>query len=89
MVVVGFCPILPPSTTNLTTREQIRGKAIALHSQAITEFCYFVGAQVGKTRHVCLAICISSSFSRSIDWSKGSGGVRGGWMDRSDPRPPS
>lgn len=27
---------------------QIRGKAIALHSQAITEFCYFVGAQVRR-----------------------------------------
>jgi hypothetical protein len=25
---------------------QLRGKAIALHSQAITEFSYFVGAQV-------------------------------------------
>jgi hypothetical protein len=29
---------------------KIRGKAIALHSQAITEFCYFVGAQ-GKMRN--------------------------------------
>lgn len=30
----------------MTLYKQIRGKAIALHSQAITEFCYFVGAQV-------------------------------------------
>lgn len=30
--------------------QQIRGKAIALHSQAITEFSYFVGAQ-GKLRN--------------------------------------
>ncbi|GAB5033721.1 protein proton gradient regulation chloroplastic-like [Nannochloropsis oceanica] len=29
---------------------KVRGKAISLHSQAITEFCYFVGAQ-GKTRN--------------------------------------
>ncbi|EWM23526.1 hypothetical protein Naga_100940g3 [Nannochloropsis gaditana] len=29
---------------------KVRGKAISLHSQAITEFCTFVGAQ-GKTRN--------------------------------------
>ncbi|KAJ1461905.1 hypothetical protein M885DRAFT_431866 [Pelagophyceae sp. CCMP2097] len=29
--------------------EKIRGKGIALHSQAISEFCYFVGAP-GKMR---------------------------------------
>jgi hypothetical protein len=33
-----------------TKLNKIRGKAIALHSQAITEFCYFVGAQ-GKMRN--------------------------------------
>jgi len=38
-------PSVPPSLL-----PQVRGKAISLHSQAITEFCYFVGAQ-GKTRN--------------------------------------
>lgn len=39
---------LSPNIINPTDPAQIRGKAIALHSQAITEFCYFVGAQVRK-----------------------------------------
>ena len=39
--------IPPPQPINPPTHSfsQLRGKAIALHSQAITEFCYFVGAQ--------------------------------------------
>jgi hypothetical protein len=42
-------PFLSPSLPPFLL-PQVRGKAISLHSQAITEFCYFVGAQ-GKTRN--------------------------------------